>query len=43
MKNTVFDYTYEEWPGGHDWYFFNEGLKKALEVWHNNQEESAQE
>jgi S-formylglutathione hydrolase FrmB len=29
-----FDYTYEEWPGGHDWYFFSEALKKALQVWY---------
>ncbi|GHV93884.1 tributyrin esterase [Spirochaetia bacterium] len=33
MKNTGFDFTYEEWAGGHDWYFFNEALKKTLEVW----------
>ena len=40
MKNTSFDYTYEEWSGGHDWYFFNEGLKKTLKVWHNGQGET---
>ena len=33
MKNTAFDYTYEEWAGGHDWYFFSEALKKTLEIW----------
>jgi S-formylglutathione hydrolase FrmB len=33
MKNTTFDFTYEEWPGGHDWVFFNEALRKTLEVW----------
>ena len=38
MKNTAFDYTYEEWPGGHDWNFFNESLIKILEVWHNGRE-----
>jgi len=35
MKNTTFDFTYEEWPGGHDWYFFNDALKKTLEFWYN--------
>jgi S-formylglutathione hydrolase FrmB len=34
MKETTFDFTFEEWPGGHDWYFFNEALKKTLEFWH---------
>ena len=34
MKNTEFDYTYEEWKGGHEWYFFNEALKKTLEFWY---------
>ena len=34
MKETKFDYTYEEWHGGHDWDFFNEGLKKSLEFWY---------
>jgi putative tributyrin esterase len=32
MKNLDFDFTYEEWPGSHDWYFFNEALKKALNL-----------
>ena len=36
IKNTDFDYTYEEWAGGHDWYFFNEALKKTLEFWHKS-------
>ena len=31
MKSLAFDYTYEEWTGGHEWYFFNEALKKAIE------------
>jgi len=35
MKNTTFDFTYEEWQGGHEWYFFNEALKKTLEFWYN--------
>ena len=34
MKDSGFDYTYEEWSGGHDWYFFNEALKKTLEFWY---------
>ena len=34
MKNLSFDFTYEEWPGEHDWYFFNEALKKTLKVWY---------
>ena len=36
MKKTDFDYTYEEWTGGHDWYFFNDALKKTLEVWYGS-------
>jgi S-formylglutathione hydrolase FrmB len=35
MKNTAFDFTYEEWAGGHDWYFFNDALKKTLDFWYN--------
>jgi S-formylglutathione hydrolase FrmB len=35
MRKAGFDYTYEEWPGGHEWYFFNEALKKALQFWHS--------
>jgi S-formylglutathione hydrolase FrmB len=34
MKNTAFNFTYEEWVGGHEWFFFNEALKKTLEFWH---------
>lgn len=30
MKKLDFDFTYEEWSGIHDWYFFDEALKKAL-------------
>lgn len=30
MKKFDFDFTYEEWSGKHNWYFFNEALKKAL-------------
>jgi len=32
MEKLDFDFTYEEWPGSHDWYFFNEALKKALNL-----------
>jgi S-formylglutathione hydrolase FrmB len=34
MKNTDFDFTYEEWQGDHEWYFFNEALKKTIEFWY---------
>jgi len=34
MQDTAFDFTYEEWSGGHEWYFFNEALKKTLEFWY---------
>jgi S-formylglutathione hydrolase FrmB len=33
MKHTDFDFTFEEWPGDHNWDFFNEALKKTLEFW----------
>jgi S-formylglutathione hydrolase FrmB len=33
MESTDFDFSYEEWTGGHDWYFFNDALKKTLELW----------
>ncbi len=29
-KSLGLDLTYEEWPGGHDWDFFNEALLRAL-------------
>jgi S-formylglutathione hydrolase FrmB len=35
IQKAGFDYTYEEWPGGHEWYFFNEALKKALQFWYS--------
>jgi S-formylglutathione hydrolase FrmB len=34
MKDTAFHFTYEEWPGAHEWYFFNDALKKTLEFWY---------
>ncbi|MGK5654352.1 alpha/beta hydrolase-fold protein [Brevibacillus formosus] len=30
MQKLNFDIEYEEWSGNHDWYFFNEALRKAL-------------
>jgi S-formylglutathione hydrolase FrmB len=30
MEKLDFTFTYEEWTGIHDWYFFNEALRKAL-------------
>jgi putative tributyrin esterase len=30
MKKLDFDFTYEEFPGIHDWNFFNKALKRAL-------------
>lgn len=33
LKKYSFDFTWEEWPGGHDWIFFNEALQKALLKW----------
>jgi S-formylglutathione hydrolase FrmB len=35
MKTAGFNFTYEEWKGAHEWYFFNEALKKSLEFWRN--------
>jgi len=29
--NPAPDLTYREWPGGHDWFFFNQALTTALE------------
>jgi hypothetical protein len=30
MKALSFDFSYEEWDGGHDWAFFDQALKKGL-------------
>ncbi|MCE5286719.1 MAG: hypothetical protein LLG02_12845 [Pelosinus sp.] len=30
MKKLDFAFTYEEWAGVHDWFFFNEALRKSL-------------
>jgi S-formylglutathione hydrolase FrmB len=31
MSKLNLDFTYDEWPGGHDWIFFNEAIRRALE------------
>jgi len=31
MKKSPFSFTYQEWPGIHDWTFFNQALEKSLE------------
>lgn len=31
IKDRGFDFSYEEWTGGHDWEFFYDALKKAVE------------
>jgi len=36
MKETDFDYTFEEWKGGHDWEFFNSALEKTLAFWYKD-------
>lgn len=33
MEPLGFDFTYEEWPGEHDWFFWDEALRHALEQW----------
>ncbi|GHT48736.1 tributyrin esterase [Spirochaetia bacterium] len=33
MIDMKMDYTFEEWDGHHDWTFFNDALKRALELW----------
>jgi S-formylglutathione hydrolase FrmB len=35
MEKFDLDFTYEEWQGLHDWYFFDGALKKALEKWYH--------
>lgn len=30
MKTLAFDFTFEQWPGDHDWYFFDQAVRKAL-------------
>lgn len=32
LKTLPFEYRYETWDGGHDWYFWDESLKKILEL-----------
>ncbi len=31
MQTLGFDLVYEEWPGAHDWTFFNESYRRALQ------------
>jgi S-formylglutathione hydrolase FrmB len=38
MKKTDFDFTYEEWTGDHEWYFFSDALKRTLDFWNNTRE-----
>ena len=33
ISKTALDWTFEEMPGAHEWYFFNEALKRALQEW----------
>jgi len=33
LKDRAFNFTYEEWRGGHEWNFFNDAMKKTLEFW----------
>jgi S-formylglutathione hydrolase FrmB len=33
MKTLPFNFTFEDWEGGHDWLFFDEALKRALAAW----------
>lgn len=35
MEKLELDFTYEEWKGRHDWYFFNDALKKGLDFCFN--------
>jgi S-formylglutathione hydrolase FrmB len=38
MEALDIDYTYEEWAGVHDWYFFNDALKKAIKIWYSQKD-----
>ncbi|GMO29623.1 MAG: alpha/beta hydrolase family protein [Termitinemataceae bacterium] len=33
VQELSLDYKFEEWEGGHDWMFFSDALKRALDVW----------
>ncbi|GMO22647.1 MAG: alpha/beta hydrolase family protein [Termitinemataceae bacterium] len=33
LQDMSINYKFEEWHGGHDWTFFNDALKRSLEVW----------
>ena len=38
IADRGFNYTYEEWTGGHEWNFFYEALQKTLEFWYKGYE-----
>lgn len=38
MRERDFHFEYEAWKGGHDWYFFNEALKKGLQFCYAKEE-----
>ncbi|GMO57697.1 MAG: alpha/beta hydrolase family protein [Termitinemataceae bacterium] len=33
IQDLGLDYNFAEWDGKHDWVFFNDALKKALDIW----------
>lgn len=35
MKELKIDYTYEEWEGEHNWFFFDQALKRSLEFFNS--------
>ncbi|MFD1179097.1 alpha/beta hydrolase [Paenibacillus puldeungensis] len=34
MEHLSFDYTYEAWDGGHDWYFWDQSLNRVLQKYY---------
>ena len=38
IQDRNFNFTYEEWTGGHEWYFFNDALKKTIKFWYKGYE-----
>jgi len=42
MNELSFDYTYEEWSGGHNFNFFNAALEKTLEFWYKDKTNSGE-
>jgi S-formylglutathione hydrolase FrmB len=39
MEKLDFDFTYEEWPGVHGWYFFSRALQRSLQQWYGEKPE----